>query len=159
MIIDVLENWGQYFAGSNWQAVIDFLKSLNKETSEGDYPIKGSEIFARVMSYETHSKDHSVFEAHCDFIDIQVVLTGAEGIAWHPVKNLVVRDEYNSDNDVVFFASPSKDYAKTDVYPGVFVVLFPYDAHMPQLKVDGMPDRVKKVVVKVKTSLYQGLTI
>ena len=42
--------------------------------------------------------------------------------------------------------------------PGTFMALFPEDAHMPQLRVEGQPSRVKKVVVKVKRALVQPLT-
>lgn len=159
MIVDKLENWELYFKGAEWEIVANFLASLSKETPEGEYALKGREIFARVMSYETRSPDKAVLESHRNFIDIQSVLDGGEGIAWHPIESLVIRDAYSEEKDVEFYFSPENLPARVDVRPGYFVALFPHDAHMPQLQVPGMPSLVKKVVVKVQTDLYPGNNI
>lgn len=156
MIVDKLENWGLYFKGADWGIVTNFLASLDKDTPEGEYALKGREIFARVMSYETRGPDKAALESHRSYIDIQSVLDGGEGIAWHPTGNLRPRDAYDEAKDVVFYIPPEKFPARVDVRPGYFVALFPHDAHMPQLQVPGMPSLVKKVVVKVQTELYPG---
>ena len=153
MIVDKLENWGHYFKGGNWELVSAFLSSLSEDTPDGEYPLRGNEIFARVMRYETREPDTAALESHRAYIDIQAVLVGAEGIAWHHTSGLEIRDEYDAGKDVEFHVSPAVFPARVDVYPGYFVALFPHDAHMPQLRVNGMPSWVKKVVVKVAVSL------
>jgi YhcH/YjgK/YiaL family protein len=154
MIADKLENWSIYFSGADWKMVADFLASLHEGTPEGEYPLKGKEIFARVMSYETREADEARLEGHRSYIDIQSVLNGAEGIAWYPTGNLEIVEAYDAEKDVEFYHSPVQFPARVDVRPGYFVALFPHDAHMPQLRVSGMPSWVKKVVVKVDISLY-----
>ncbi|NCP77607.1 MAG: DUF386 domain-containing protein [Desulfuromonadales bacterium] len=154
MIVDNMEKWGTYFSGQAWNAVADFLATLNENSAEGEYPIIGDLIFARVMTYETKSWGEAAFEAHRNYIDIQVVLSGAEGIAWHSAKELDVIKPYHSETDVEFYVTPKTSPARVDVHPGIFVALFPHDAHMPQLKVDGTPERVKKVVVKVRKHIF-----
>jgi YhcH/YjgK/YiaL family protein len=156
MIADKLENWNMYFTGKTWIIVADFLASLHKETPDGEYPIKGEDVFARVMSYETREPDEARLEGHRSYIDIQSVLDGGEGIAWHPTGNLEVSEAYDAEKDVEFYRTPAQFPARVDVQPGYFVALFPHDAHMPQLRVSGMPPWVKKVVVKVDISLYPG---
>lgn len=154
MITDTVENWSMYFKGDAWRLVADFLVSLHKDTPDGEYPLKGKEIFARVMSYETRTSDEARLEGHRNYIDIQSVLEGGEGIAWHPTGNLRVGEVYDAEKDVEFYLPPSQYPARVNVQPGYFVALFPHDAHMPQLQVPGMPIWVKKVVVKVDISLY-----
>lgn len=152
-----MDKWSLYFAGSDWKKIADFLTSLDENSAEGEYALKGDEIFARVMSYETRRPDEVVFETHVRYIDIQSVLAGVEGIAWCPMRNLLMRTPYDLGKDVEFYDTPETMPLKVDVKPGTFVALFPHDAHMPQLKVAGMSEWVKKVVVKVRTSLYPGL--
>lgn len=154
MIVDRLDNWKMYFTGADWEMVADFLASLHKGTAEGEYPLKGDEIFARVMSYETRDPEKAALEAHRRYIDIQSVLEGGEGIAWHETDGLNVLNSYDRDKDVEFFKSPAIFPVRIDVTQGYFAAFFPHDAHMPQLNVKGLPLRVKKVVVKIKASLY-----
>jgi YhcH/YjgK/YiaL family protein len=159
MIADKLENWNLYFTGAEWTIVAVFLASLHEGTPEGEYPLKGKEIFARVMSYETRNPDEARLEGHRSYIDIQSVLDGGEGIAWCPTGNLETVEAYEAGMDVEFYVSPAQFPARVDVRPGYFVALFPHDAHMPQLRVSGMPSWVKKVVVKVDVSLYPGKAV
>lgn len=154
MIIDSLENWSLYFSGDGWRSVFDFLSTLDSESLENEYPIKSDKIFARVLRYKTVDLHDGVFEAHHNYIDIQTVLSGAEGIAWCQSKDLKIHTPYSVKNDVEFYCTPKKIPAQVDLYSGSFVALFPHDAHMPQLKVAGMTTEVKKVVIKVHTSLY-----
>ncbi|MFZ4857080.1 MAG: YhcH/YjgK/YiaL family protein [Desulfuromonadaceae bacterium] len=154
MIIDMLENLEMYFAGDNGKIIADFLASLSLGTPDGKYPLKDEKIFARVMSYKTREPDEAILESHRIYIDVQSVIDGAEGIAWQTTKNLEVREAYDVEKDVTFYLPPAQLPARIDVRPGFFVVLFPHDAHMPQLQVAGMPQWVKKVVIKVDISLY-----
>jgi len=158
MIVDSMERWGRYFDGPAWEAVAEFLGSLTPETPEGEYRLQGGEIFARVMSYGTRAVAEGALEAHRTYLDVQAVLCGAEGIAWHPAGGLEVRQAYDAAGDVEFYHTPELLPARVEVFPGTFVALFPEDAHMPQLQVAGMPGQVKKVVVKVPVSLAERRT-
>lgn len=153
MIVDSFNNWNLYFAGEPWKIIAEFLTTLSAETPEGEYLLVGNEIYARVISYETKDWHNGVFEAHRNYIDIQTVLSCAEGIAWSPQQKLAINVPYDIDNDVEFYETPHICHSKIEVFPGTFVVLFPHDAHMPQLKVIGMPTKVKKVVVKLPLQL------
>lgn len=153
MVVDSLQNWNLYFSSEDWSMVATFLTSLSSETPEGDYPLKGREIFAKVMGYETRGVETARFESHREYIDIQSVLVGSEGIAWHTAQTLKVSDHYDSNNDIEFYATPEVIPARVDVFPGYFVALYPHDAHMPQLRVDENTPWVKKVVVKIAVAL------
>ena len=153
MIIDRLENACAYPFGSDWTATIAFLRSLSPDTAAGEYPLKGTDIFARVMDYETRDPAAAILEAHRDYADIQAVLFGREGIEWFPADTLTVKDPYDAVKDAEFYVRPRPGPARVDLIPGLFVLLFPQDAHMASLMCDDAPERIRKVVVKIRTSL------
>jgi YhcH/YjgK/YiaL family protein len=83
-----------------------------------------------------------------------VVDSGEEVNGWFPVAGLEVKTPYDPEKDVEFYHRPGAGPARVNVSPGTFVVLFPWDAHMPQLAVEGVPTTVKKVVVKIRAGLF-----
>lgn len=156
MIADAFNQWEHYFSGAAWQCACRFLQSLNLDAEDGETPLQGDDIIARVMSYETRSPQEAALEAHRDYVDIQMVLRGAEGIDWFPREGLDIRTPYDDAKDVEFYHRPGVAPIHIDNHPGNFVVLFPDDAHMPQLMVGGAPATIKKVVVKVKLDLVRN---
>jgi YhcH/YjgK/YiaL family protein len=107
------------------------------------------------MSYPTRFPEDAVLEAHQKYVDIQTSLAAAEGIEWFPLDTLEVKTPYEATKDVALYHRPRPGPARVDVYPGIFVALFPHDAHMPQLIVDNAPGHVKKVVVKINVALLK----
>ena len=151
MITDTIEHATHYPLGPAWEKAFAFLKTLNADTPEGDYPIDGTSIFAIVMSYETKEPDQARFEAHQQYADIQSTLVGAEGIAVVQTEGLTSSTKYDEERDVAFYETPETIPTLVDVYPGSFAYLLPQDCHMPQLAV-GSPQMIKKVVVKIALS-------
>ncbi|MCL5269957.1 MAG: YhcH/YjgK/YiaL family protein [bacterium] len=157
MIIDRLDNWRNVFAGPIWETVFTALESLGPESPEGETPLRGDDIFMRVMSYMTRPHDEAVLEAHRQYIDIQAALAGGERIEWHPAAGLEVKTPYDAHKDAVFFRPPAPAPAGVNVFPGTFAVLFPGDAHMPQLLTGARPEQVRKVVIKLRASLVRHI--
>ncbi|MFT5453236.1 MAG: biofilm protein TabA [Enterobacterales bacterium] len=153
MIIDKLENWEHYHFGAAWKLAFDFLKSLTPDSIEKKYILQGDDIFAYVMSYETKEPELAKLEAHEKYVDIQTVLIGGEGFEWFTKDGLEVDVPYNKSKDVEFFKRSCPGTARVDVLPDTFVMFYPQDAHMPALIVDGKPEFIKKVVVKIKSDL------
>ena len=150
MIVDQLENWRHYFSRPIWEVAFDFLMTLTPDTDPGEVELDGEDVFARILSYETCGPEDAVLEAHREYVDIQSVLVGAEGIDWFPAGALDVKMPYDDGNDVEFYHRPDDAHTRINVYPGTFVVLFPDDAHMPQQVVGTGSAVVKKVVVKIR---------
>ena len=94
-----------------------------------------------------------VLEAHRDYMDIQTVLVGAEGMEWCSADGLEVETPYDASKDVVLYNRPHQVQARIDLSPGTFAALFPQDAHLPQIIAGNAPELVKKVVIKMKLSL------
>lgn len=153
MIADRLERWNCCLSGPIWQCAFDFIAGLTPDAEEGYTHLQGDDLVARVMSYETKAPENAKLEAHRKFIDIQSTLVGAEGIEWFPIEGLEPVTPFDDVKDRAFYRRPGCAPAKVDVFPGTFVVLFPPDAHMPQLIVGGTAQVIKKVVVKINADL------
>jgi biofilm protein TabA len=159
MISDALGNWKQYFAGPVWQKAFEFLEGLSADSAEGEFELDGQRLFARVVSYETFNPEMGEIEAHRNYIDVQMALDNAEGIAWTRQPGLSVKTPYNPDNDAELYDAPGSPSSQVNLYPGTFAVFFPEDAHMPQLTVGDKPQTVKKVVVKVARELLESASV
>jgi YhcH/YjgK/YiaL family protein len=155
MIVDLIRNWQEYRLGKAWEMSFEFLENVNAKTADGEYPLKGKDIFARVMSYKTCSRKETKLEAHRRYVDIQFTLAGAEIIEWRPLSNLKIKTPYDKEKDVEFYQKPSTSATGLFMSPGSFAVFFPQDAHMPKLMAGNTPATIKKVVVKIKTDLLK----
>ena len=138
MIVGQLERWNDHLTGEVWEEIFTFLMSLNQDSPDEEIQLRGDKLFARIMSYATCAPEDSITEAHREYIDVQMTIIGAERIDWFPTQTLDIHTEYNPKNDAA-----------------MFVVLYPDDAHAPQLWASGEPEDIKKVVVKVHRSLVE----
>ncbi len=158
MIVDHIKNWRGYCFGTAWENAFGFLETLDPEIEEGEFPIDGETVFARVMSYSTKNETDSdaVLEAHRKYVDIQMALRESERIACYPLHGLDPKGPYDEVKDVQFFKYKAVADLQLSVFPGTFVCLLPQDAHMPQLRTGPEATKVKKVVVKISR---EALTI
>lgn len=158
MIVDTLNHWRDYFNGPVWEKVFHYLEGLSASTEVADkVHLQGEEVFARVMRYPTRGPEDGMLEAHNRYIDVQMSLSGGEGVDWFPRSSLKATGPFDEANDVILFKRPSGHAAaRIENRPGVFTVLFPEDAHMAQQVLDGSAAEVLKVVVKVRLDLVRG---
>ncbi len=156
MIIDRLENWKHYRFGPEWELAFEFLASLDANSPTGKYDLQGEDVFAQVQSYSTRTPEDAIIESHRRYVDIQAVLAGAEGIEWHSRNSFDFYTHYDESKDAEFYKRVSPSPTRVDVFPGIFVMLYPWDAHMPTLMVGEEPQVIKKVVVKIKASLLMA---
>lgn len=154
MILDLLENWTAYLGLPAWREAMEFTVGLAPDAADGDYDIRGRDIWARVSSYSTLPLADAVLEAHREYVDIQAPLMGEEFQGCYPVGGLRPRTAYDPADDVLFFDHPAALTNAWLLRPGMFAVFFPQDAHMNKGQV-GTPALVKKVVVKVRAALLR----
>lgn len=126
---------------------LTFLRDAATDIDNGIYQLN-PHVKAIVSEYETKTENENGFEAHRQFIDIQALLKGEERIDFLPIEKLKETKPYSEDNDVAFY---SADITPQELMigDGYFAILYPHDAHMPQLCVNE-PMKVKKVVIKVE---------
>jgi YhcH/YjgK/YiaL family protein len=148
MIIDKLSNSHLYSSlGERINKAFEYLKQTDfSKMKLGKYEIDGDNIFALVNEYNTKDESEGKLEAHKKYIDVQFVAIGSELMGYAPLENQIVIDEYNQQNDIIFF---SGEKSFTQVNEGMFAIFFPTDVHLPGIKVDE-PEYVKKIVIKVK---------
>ena len=147
MIIDKLENIHLY---KNIPVlVVDFVKSLDKNVPLGKQ-ILSDEIYVNIEQYSTKSIEEAKFEAHDKYIDIQILLSGQESIYLADRMNLDIKIPYSPEKDIVFYSDLISAYPKIDLDGSNFVMIFPHEAHAPQVSVNNNHEKVLKVVVKIK---------
>lgn len=147
MIIDNLKNIEKYKEVS--PKVADFLKTLSKDTPVGHYEIEDG-AFANVDVYTTKLHKDCKFEAHKNYIDIQMLLDGVEELDYTAVEGLKVSEAYDKNRDVMFFETPQKSLDKVILQGDKFAFIYPHEAHQPQMAQNVKPSEVKKVVVKIR---------
>ena len=112
--------------------------------------------FALEQVYLPKPRSERFFESHRKYIDVQVVVAGAELMELADVSRLVVSEAYN----------PERDFTKYDditgaavlrMGPGDAAIFFPDDGHMPALHWRGT-GLVRKTVVKVPVGGSEGGT-
>ena len=99
----------------------------------------------------TQPADEVPFEAHREFIDVQMTIEGDELIGYAPRRALTPKGEYSADEDIQYFDG---DGMLLDCTGGMFAVFFPEDAHRPCVAPGG-PQKIRKIVVKLHRSLLK----
>lgn len=144
MIIDTLENLATYKnLNPLFSKAIDYLEShdmLNQEI--GKTSLQGTDLVVNLQQTKQKSKEMARLEAHKDFIDIQIPLSGVEEYGYSPLCDLP-ETEYNDEKDIVFYPGLAANYFL--LKPGQFAIFFPQDGHAPGISETGL----KKIVVKV----------
>lgn len=146
MITDKLENIKNY---DNFPIeAINFIKELDSEIKLGKY-VLSDKVYANVEAYTTKFLSDAKFEAHEKYIDIQILMKGNEYIYYTNKELLTQNVPYNTEKDIIFYNESVNDkYKKIKLDGKNFVVLYPDDAHAPQVCIN-KEENVLKIVVKI----------
>lgn len=147
MIIDTLSNAKKYAGiNKNFAKAFEFIASQDLNAIEpGKYPVDGTDIHAAVSLKDGVQQADAKFEAHNNYIDIQVCPSGSEEIGWKPRNTCIQpKGEYNTEKDVTFYNDQPDMYFT--LHAGQFAIFFPEDVHAPMIG----NGPIKKLVVKVK---------
>ena len=151
MILDQIKNASCY-AGI-LPGVTRALEEMGKYTPD-NYPggrveLDGDNLFLLLNTYETHSPDGVLCEAHQKYIDVMYMIEGEEIIYVKPTNRLCeVTKAYDPAIDALL-AQADADATPVRLSAGSFIVLFPQDAHAPGCY-DMAPQTVKKIIGKVR---------
>lgn len=147
MIFDKIKNINKYPEIPT--EIADFVKTLSSNIELGKKELD-EKNYANVDEYFTKSPENCRLEAHKKYIDIQLLLEGQEELDYISTDNLIVNEDYDTNRDVMFFEPPKKRLNSVILTPGNFVLLYPHEAHMPQMNYGNTSTKVKKVVVKIQ---------
>lgn len=147
MILDSLKNKALYEAlHPRFKAVFDYIDSHDLATMEcGRHDIDGDDIFVVVQEWDLRPTQEARLELHRKYIDIQLVLDGADEVfGWSEKKDCLKPEaEFDEQKDVQFFTDiPQCFYS---VSKGQFSILYPEDGHAPMLG----EGHVKKCIFKI----------
>lgn len=149
MIYDKISNIELYRGLSeDIYAGLRYLASIDDSIENGVHKITDN-VKAIVSEYETKEANPNGFEAHREYLDIQYLVSGKEIIKCKPIEGLVITKKYDEANDYLLLSDNVDNTSDFLLGDGYFALLYPDDAHEPQL-CDGNPMPVKKVVVKIK---------
>ena len=145
MILGTLRNASYYsgFGERVTRAIQYFIDHDPQKLPLGKNSIDGNHIYYEV---ETAKKDEKLFEAHKNFIDIQMTLSGEEWYGHNFVENLKEEIPYNPDKDAGFYSGDGEYF---QIPKGCFVLFMPEDAHNPCVYFENA-GRVRKIVVKIR---------
>ena len=150
MIFDKLENAALYKGiNENIDLVLEKAKEFNAESFPAEPIILNDSAKLNNASYETHPFEAGVTEAHRAYIDVMVMVDGAETIYVKPVSELTnITKEYDASIDALL-ATNDDDMTAVTMKPGYFCILFPQDSHSPAC-IFKEAQKVKKFIGKVK---------
>ena len=155
MIIDTIENLEKYLPEKYRCKIMQWLESVTPEISDGEYEIEGDNVIARVFSYHTKPEKDCRIEAHNRYVDIQSTIQKEEGIQVYRRNALKVEEAYSEEKDVLFFERTEEPIAKLSVKEGMFAMLFPHEAHQPEISYSEECPKIRKFVIKIKEELYE----
>lgn len=155
MLVSTLDQFVKCdWCGDIFTKIAEFIKNAPADIAPGRYDIDGDDLYASVSSYDTKPLAGALPETHQVYADVQVLLAGKEFVYWCPAAGLKEAKPYDPEADIAFFEQP-ETMSRILLQGNTFTLLFPGDAHMPQIAVDA-PEKVVKVVFKVKLSRFSG---
>ncbi len=148
MIYDTLNHLDRYQGLSPAiDTAIRFLKSADlNHLPSGRVEISGDTVYANHFSYETAPfSSSSIFEAHQQYLDLHIVLSGQETVGLTPTDQLLNPDIQTDQDAVLYTGVPHESLSLS---PGQFLLLYPGEGHLPKL-IHETPCHVDKLVVKI----------
>lgn len=149
MIIDSIKNASKYYdVHPSFREAFDALAKIVNDTPDERITVDGDNIFINLSTYTNKNVSECLFESHKKYIDIQYVITGAELIDVCETDTLKATDDRLDTDDIAFYEN-SDIFSTAYLTDGIFVVLFPGEAHRPCVAPDGKGIKTKKAVAKI----------
>lgn len=149
MIIDTLENAEQYSAMHPlFSQVIAYIKHTDLQALPvGRHAILGDDVFVIIERLLGQSRSTAKLECHRRYIDIQLVLSGVDEMAWRSLSNChQPASDYNVSKDVQFFHDSPETWIATPA--GALCIFFPNDAHAALIGTQVIHKAVFKIAVQ-----------
>ena len=149
MIIDSIKNAKKYYSvHPSFKAAFEALEKIDESTPNERITVDGDNIFINMAEYVNKNVDECAYESHKKYIDIQYVVSGEEYIDLCDQDILECTDNRLDTDDIAFFRNTDK-FSRADLTEGIFVVIFPGEAHKPCIAPDGKGVKVRKAVAKI----------
>ncbi|MGL4992512.1 MAG: YhcH/YjgK/YiaL family protein [Bacteroidales bacterium] len=147
MILDSLQNSASVESlHPNFKKAFDYIRNNDLANIEaGKIVLDGDNLFITIADITGKEASAARMEAHRNYIDIQIPLTGVETMGYLPLASCnSIETPFNEEKDIIFFNDKPSTYL--NVAPGQFAIFFPEDGHAPGIGQGAM----RKLIVKVK---------
>lgn len=147
MIVSNLQN-SQRVEGLHplFKVLFDYVKSHDLLHADlGRIELKGDELFINNVNPECLPADKQVLELHRDYVDVHILLEGAERIGWKAIEDLAAEKKpYEEGGDCALYSDVPTTFV--DLLPGQFAIVYPEDPHAPIIGTG----KIRKLIGKVK---------
>lgn len=113
---------------------------------KGSHEIDGERLFVNIVEYETTTPENRFWEAHKEYLDVHVMLSGQEQIDLNFIGNMELKEYVPKDD---FLPMDGEKNGSVILRPGDFLVCYPNDAHRTAVAAEGA-EKVKKAIFKVQ---------
>jgi YhcH/YjgK/YiaL family protein len=145
MIIDQFSNIRKYSTlVHQLEQGLNKYEEIKTGLEVGRYEFEGG--FLMVQKGGTKPMKDGDFEAHKKYVDLQIVVSGSEEIAWCDIDNMVLSQPYSEEKDVQFFEAEEKHTML--ITEGMFYIAFPHDGHKA-VRHTLEPKSFTKVIIKL----------
>lgn len=148
MIVDKIEKLKLYKEIPS--EVVQFLSELDINNIKLGKRVLSDTIYVNIEEYNTKDIEVASFESHDKYIDIQLLLKGSENIYYASRDNLSVKVPYDETKDIAFYSDSIQCYPYIKLDGTNFMMMYPHEAHAPQVFSGNLSQKVLKVVVKIK---------
>lgn len=145
MIFDTAKNLKLYSEfNPAFGAIAEFIEKNDLKSMDcGSYDVAEG-IKVSISEYEPATGGD--FEAHRDYHDLQLAITGEEAIDVLPIE--FARNSTGYKPDIEFFTEQTAAATRVALTEGTFAFLAPADTHKPCIKMG--TEKIKKAVFKIK---------
>lgn len=144
MIIDKFSNIRFYSCMlHNLENGLQAVEAL-RDPQVGRYEFEGG--FFMVQKGETKPMAEGTFEAHRNYVDVQIVLEGSEEIAWADLDDLKEEGSYDAEKDKAAYTGAEENVMK--ISAGMCYIAFPHDGHKA-VRHTKAPQSYTKLVMKL----------
>ena len=134
--------------------VSDFMNKNDVNTiATGRYELTNG-CYVNVDEYET--RENNSFEAHCKYVDVQLMVDGEEDIICAPLPHGTETIPYNSEKDIAFYNCDNGPCCTVKLESQMAVVLMPWDMHAPCNSTEKRQNR--KLVFKIPVEITEKRT-
>ena len=129
-----------------FKELFDYVKTHDfTEIPLGRIELKGKELFINYSEVKGMKKEEQVLEFHQQYLDVHIPLSSPEIFGWKATRDLQhISKEYDEEKD--FALSDDRPTSFVNIGVGEFVVVYPEDAHAPNIS----SVNFRKLVGKVK---------
>lgn len=129
-----------------FKALFDYVKNHDLlHAYLGRIEIDGERLFINNVNPECVAAEKQVLELHHDYIDVHILLEGAERIGWKALEDLQKETKaYSKEEDCALYSDVPTTYV--DLLPGQFAIVYPEDPHAPIIG----NGKIRKLIAKVR---------